>query len=189
MFHILYSSMKTFATCALFLLAMTMSSSLFAQKGATPSTNLKIGFVDTEVILKQLPEALEGDKRIKDIVGKINDTLKTMNQQLTERYEKYQKQSAMMTAESKAQEEAALKAMQQNMLLYQEEKLGQTGEVARIREQLIGPLREKISKGIQDVAKQEGLHFVLDKANPGLLYAEDKFDITFTVLDKIKRGK
>lgn len=181
--------MKSFFYCAMALLCLTMASALYAQKNAAQSGTLKIGYVDTEVMLKQLPEALEGDRLIKEKVAKINDTLKTMNQQLTERFEKYQKQSAMMTAESKAQEEAALKSMQQNMLMYQEEKLGQTGEVARMREQLIAPLREKISKGIQDIAKQEGLSFVLDKANPVLLYAEDKFDITFTVLDKIKRGK
>lgn len=35
----------------------------------------KIGFVDTEVILKQLPEAQDADKRLKEIAAKFQDTI------------------------------------------------------------------------------------------------------------------
>ena len=45
-------------------------------------------------------------------------------------------------------------------------------------------------KGIQEVAKEEGMNFVFDKAGDVLLlYADAQYDITYKVLDKLKRGK
>ena len=44
-----------------------------------------------------------------------------------------------------------------------------------------------IIKDLQEVAKEEKMSFVFDKTNPSLLYSEEKFDITFKVIDKIKR--
>lgn len=43
---------------------------------------------------------------------------------------------------------------------------------------------------IEEVAKEEKLNFVFDKVEDAalLLYAEAKFDYTFKVLDRLKRG-
>ena len=48
---------------------------------------------------------------------------------------------------------------------------------------------EKVAKQIEDVAKADGFSFVFDK--PGevlLLYADAKYDVTYKVLDQLKRG-
>ncbi len=148
---------------------------------------LKLGYVDTETILKQLPDALEADRKLKDVASKYQDTLKKFEDDLKSRYEAYKKQEAMMTADAKKKEEDALKGIQQVYMQYQEEKFGQTGEVARMRETFMTPIREKILTTIKEVSKEEKISFVFDKTNPGLLYAEEKADITFKVLDKIKR--
>lgn len=149
---------------------------------------MKIGYVDTDLILRQLPDALEADKKLKDVGTKFQDTLRLMQEDFTKRLEKYRQQEAMMNAEGKKTEEEALKAMQQNYSMFQEEKFGNTGELARMREALMAPLRERIQAGIKEVAKEEKLTYVLDKTNPGILYADEKFDMTYRVLDKIKRG-
>ncbi|MFM7157158.1 MAG: OmpH family outer membrane protein, partial [Bacteroidota bacterium] len=59
--------------------------------------NQKIGYVDTEVILKQLPEAQDADKKLKEIATKYQDTLVAMQKDLTEKLEQYKKQESMMT--------------------------------------------------------------------------------------------
>ena len=53
-----------------------------------------------------------------------------------------------------------------------------------------GNASAEIQKAIEELAKDEKIGFVFDKAGGlGLIYAEDKNDITFKVLDRIKRGK
>ena len=149
--------------------------------------NLKLGFVDTETILKQLPDALDADKKLKDIGSKYQDTLRKFEEDFKGKIESYKKQEAMMTAEAKKKEEDALKSLQQTALAYQEDKFGQQGEIIRLREIFMTPIREKILATIKDVAKEEKMSFVFDKTNPSILFAEEKFDITYKVIDKIKR--
>lgn len=149
--------------------------------------NLKLGYVDTETILKQLPDALEADKKLKEIGMKYQDTLRKFEEDFKAKIESYKKQEAMMTADAKKKEEDALKSLQQTALAYQEDKFGQQGEIIRLRETFMTPIREKILATIKEVAKEEKMSFVFDKTNPSLLYSEEKFDITFKVIDKIKR--
>ena len=150
--------------------------------------NQKIGYVDTEVILKQLPEAQDADKKLKEIATKYQDTLVAMQKDLTEKLEQYKKQESMMTADAKKKEEDMLKGIQQSMMQYQEEKFGNTGEIRRLQENFLTPIRDRILLTIKEVSKDEKFNFILDKVNPALLYADDKYDVTFKVLDKIRRN-
>ena len=49
------------------------------------------------------------------------------------------------------------------------------------------PIKQKI----ETVAKEEGMQFVFDKTEQAaiLLYADSAYEITYKVLDKLKRGK
>lgn len=148
----------------------------------------KVGVVNAEVILKELPEAISASKSIEEAGLKIRDTLQMMQKDFEGRIESYRKQEAMMTAEGKRKEEESLNALRTRFLQYQEEKLGNTGEVARMRENLLQPIRVKVNDAIAAVAKEEKLNLVLDKVAGLVLYNEDKADITYKVLDRMKRG-
>jgi Skp family chaperone for outer membrane proteins len=148
----------------------------------------KIGVVNAEVILKELPEALAASKTIEESGLKIRDTLQMMQKEFETRIESYRKQEAMMTADGKRKEEEALNALRTRFLQYQEEKLGNTGEIARMREGLLQPIRVKVNEAIAAVAKEEKITLVLDKVAGLVLYNDDKMDITYKVLDRMKRG-
>jgi outer membrane protein len=159
-----------------FVILTCFIAAFIATNNSMNAQTQKIGYVDTEVILKQLPEAQEADKKLKDIATKFQDTLVAMQKDLTGKLEQYKKQESMMTPDAKKKEEDQLKAIQQSMMQYQEEKFGNTGEIRRIL------------LTIKEVSKDEKFNFILDKVNPALLYADDKFDLTFKVLDKIRRN-
>ena len=108
-----------------------------------------------------------------------------MQKEFETRIADYQKQEALMSAEAKKKEEESLNALRMRFLQYQETK---TAEVQQMRESFLRPIREKVQKAIADVAKEEKLTMVLDKAVGVVLYSEDSADITFKVLDRMKRG-
>lgn len=159
----------------------------FAQ--AQKEKTLKIGVVDVEKIVKDIPEAIEADKKLQVITVGFRDSLATIEKSFVERAEKYQKQKTMMTPEQQKVEEEALQKIQIEYQKFQQEKFGNQGEIAQLREELLAPIREKIRESIKKVAQKEGMSFVFDKTNPTLLYAEDSFDITLAVMDNLKRGK
>jgi Skp family chaperone for outer membrane proteins len=55
-------------------------------------------------------------------------------------------------------------------------------------EEFMQPIRQKVSDAIAAVAKEEKLNMVLEKSLGVVLYSEDKADVTYKVLDRMKRG-
>ena len=54
--------------------------------------------------------------------------------------------------------------------------------------ELFKPIKEKITKAIENVAKEMKINFVFDKSDGSLIYGDKEFDITFKVLDKLKKN-
>jgi outer membrane protein len=145
--------------------------------------NFKIGVVSTDVIIKELPEAIKASKTMEELGLKYRDTLQMMQKEFETRVENYRKQEAMMTAEGKRKE--SLAGLRQRFMMYNEEK---NAEIKKMSEEFMQPIRQKVSDAIAAVAKEEKLNMVLEKSLGVVLYSEDKADVTYKVLDRMKRG-
>lgn len=177
--------MKKLFGLSVLILALFLSVN---QSKAQKEKPIKIGIVDVEMIVKELPEAVDADKMLQDLAQGFRDSLLSIEKKFSAKMEQYNKQKTMMTADQQKKEEDALQQIQIEYQRYQQEKLGAQGELTQTREKLLAPIREKVRSAIKSVAGKEDMNFVLDKASPMLLYAEDKYDITFSVLDLLKRG-
>ncbi len=146
---------------------------------------LKLGVVDVEKIVKEMPEALQADQVLKELQKSYQDTLSSMQNNLMQKAESYQKQRSMMPADQQKKEEETLRIAEQELYRYKDAKFA---EISEKRELYLSPIRKKVSEAIESVAKDEAISFVFDKANGSILYSEEKSDITFKVIDKMKRG-
>lgn len=174
---------------ALIAVTLMFSVNAFAQKNTAQSAGVSIAVVDVETIVKELPEAVEADKKLKEIGTKWQDTLIAMRKELEDKFQTYQKQKTMMPIDQQQKEEENLQMINMRMMQYQEEKFGNQGELNFLREKYLEPIRTKVRTAIEAVAKDEKFNMVLDKGSATILFVEAKHDITFRVLDKIKRDK
>jgi outer membrane protein len=169
--------------------AVIFTFSMLGLANIAQAQSLKIGVVDVITIVKAMPEAEQGDKFLNELGAKYQDTLLQMQKDLQTKFESYKKQKAMMPAAEQQKEEEKLNNDNQRIRMYQEEKFAQTGELAQRRQSILEPLKDKMLKAIEVVAKEEKISVVLDKgAGAAVVFADDKLDITFKVIDKIKRG-
>jgi outer membrane protein len=159
--------------------------------GRTAHAQQRFGYVNSQSILENLPEAQEAQKKLNVMIQSSQDSIQKMSADLQAKAELYQKQSGMMTEANKTSEQQKLMDQDQAIKQFQQTKFGQGGEIAVQREKIFAPIREKIMKIIQVVAKEEKMNFVLDKGSEvsAVLYADAQYDITFKVLDRLKRGK
>jgi len=163
------------------------------------SAQVKVAFVDSEIIMGQMPETPDILKKLDDLKKLYVDTItaketeiKTKADVFKSKYEDAQKQmeAGKLTADQIKALETELGAMQeevqrldQDLQLYK-----QNVQYALVdeKEQLLKPVREKITKVIETLAKELKYNLVLDKAAGGLIYGDKDIDITFKVLDKLK---
>ncbi len=154
-----------------------------SQPKSTSQSKPMFGVVDVNLIVEQLPEAKEADTKLREMQKNLQDTLMKMQESFQKKLDNYQKQKSMMPADQQQKQEQALLEEQQKMQQFYNEKLN---EIQNKRDEFLEPIRSKVKSAIQLVAKEENLTIVFDKGN--LLFSEDNLDITYKVLDKIKRG-
>ena len=164
------------------LVTLTLVSSSQAQ--------VKIGFVNSAKVLQEYPEAQDAQHKL-DAMGKQwQGELEKMEKDLQSKYEDYQKKEPLLKEDEKRSQRDDLMALQQKGIQYRQEKFGNDGELALATDSLLRPIKQKVMRIIEQVAKAEKVQFMFDRNDQilVLLYGEAKFDYTNLVIDKLKRG-
>jgi len=153
-------------------------------------SQVKLAYVDSQVILGGLPEAQIAQREIEEKIKAAQQEFDKMGKEFQTRLENYQKKQTLMQPSAKEQEEKQLADMQRGAKDYYNQKLDpREGEITLTREKLFAPIRQMVLKAIEKVAREDGFNLVFDKIGDAmLLYADAKLDITYRVLDRLKRG-
>lgn len=171
------------------LAAAVMIAVTFCSFTQQASAQQKIGYVNSEKVLAELPEAKQAQAQLEGVVKGWQDELEKMSKALQSKYEDYQKQQSMMNDATKQTKQKELVDEEQKINQYKQDKFGQQGELAAQREKMMKPIQDKVFRAIERVAKEQKLAFVLDKATDiPVLYADPQFDYTYKVIDNLKRG-
>lgn len=149
------------------------------------NTGLKIGYVDSSTILNLLPAAQTVQAQLDTLVQEWSDTINQMTDKYQKEVDDFERQSGVMSPQAKQRTRSEIADLQQKIISYREERVGQGGELDRIRAQLLKPIRASIYDAIARVARREGLRYVLDKNDQTavVLYADPRYDITYKVMD------
>ncbi len=169
------------------LIMLALVAALILSVGVCSAQTTKAAYVDSEKILAELPEAQKASKELDVMVKGWQDSVAAMNTDFQKQVEEFQKQESVMAASKKDAEQKRLADLQQKLRDFYTQKLdARTGEAMQEREKRLAPIREKILRAIESVAKEDGFTFVFDRAN--LLFADAKVDLTYKVIDRLKRG-
>ena len=157
---------------------------LFAQQGT------KVGYIDSQSILTQLPEAIKAQGDVQAAIDKVKSQIDSIGQVYQSTLADYQKQANLMTDAKKKDAQQKIMNMEKD---YNDlrAKLDANGEVAMLNRKLMSPIIDKIKSAVEEIAKQAGIQLVLEKSDQlqVVWYAEPTMDLTFKVLDKLKTGK
>ncbi|MEW6060817.1 MAG: OmpH family outer membrane protein [Bacteroidota bacterium] len=153
---------------------------------AQQQSALRIGFVNSEKIINEMPEAKESQQKLEGLVKSWQDEIESRAKALQTKYEDYQKQANMLNESAKQARQKELIDEEQKLNQFRQEK---QQELAIQREKVMKPIQEKVYKAIEKVAKEKKLAFVFDKATDvPLLYADPMYDYTPDVIIYLKRG-
>ncbi len=153
-------------------------------------SQVKIGYVDSETIMRQLPEAQEAQRKVDVLIQQWQAELQKMRDEWKFKYDEYERRKLILTDEARAQMEKELSELDRKIADFQMQKFGPDGELYRKQEELVKPIQNKIFNAIKEVAVEEGFDFVFDKSGEILLlYANEKYDLTQKVLNKLLQIK
>ncbi len=169
----------------LFLLSIiTLSSyTINAQRG------VRIGYIDTEYILQNVPEYQEASSQLDSKVQKWKSEIEEKLSQIEQKRNDLSNESVLLTPELVKEREEDILFEETEILDYQQKRFGPNGDLMIQKKQLIQPIQDQIFAAVQDIAGNKKYDFVLDKsADLTMLYSAERFDISEQVLRTITRA-
>lgn len=152
---------------------------------------LKIGVVNPQYILSELPEVQRVEDKIQAFIAEKEQELQNETLKLQTELDDYQQQANSMSENERATAEARLQGRNSELVQLRQ---NMQYEIQQRQNKLLAPILQMINEAISDVAKAEKLDFVFNQSvGQGeniLLYMDETFkdqlDITDKVLAKIK---
>lgn len=159
-----------------------LSSFLHAQRG------VRIGYIDTEYILQNVPEYQEAatqlDKKVLEWKSDIEKRLNDIEQKKKE----LNNERVLLTTELYEERLEDISFEEAEILDIQQKRFGPNGDLMIQKRQLIEPIQDQIFAAVQEIAELKKYDFVFDKsADVVMLYSAERYDISEQVLKTITR--
>ena len=154
---------------------------------STTAAAQKFGFIDSDKIQENYKEWVTAQEQFNTELKAWEDEAAAMENELREMLEDYEKQKLILSADKKAEKEAAIQAKDQALASFTREISSPGGRAERRMNELVKPLYEKITAAIEKVAIEENYEFVFNSA--GLAYAKKELDITDKVIEVLEFGE
>ncbi len=148
---------------------------------------MKIGYFNSEAVMKQLPDAQDAQKQLDQFVADWQQELNKTQEEWKKKFDEYDKRKLIMTEQRRADTERELRELDQKIVDFRNQKFGQNGDLFNKQTELMKPVQDRVFKAVQDVALEEGFDYVFDKSGDILLmYANEKYDLTQKIFTKLK---
>jgi Skp family chaperone for outer membrane proteins len=176
---------KQMKTKVLFLLALTT----FISFSALAQRSLRIGYIDTEYILENVPEYQDASAQLDAKVLKWKNEIELRISKIDQKKQQLNSESVLLTKELVEERQEEIDIEQNEVLDYQQKRFGPNGDLMIQKQQLMQPVQDQIFSAVQEIASTRNYDFVFDKsADVVMLYSANRFDISEQVLRSITRS-
>src|SRR5574344_1364114 len=150
----------------------------------------KIVLIDAEYILKNIPAYTKATAQLDQNSKKWQSEVQALSNDAKTLYTNYQnKQSRLSDAQKKLQENAIV-AKEKSAADLKRKYFGPEGELAKLRDNLVKPIQDKIYNATKQLSERYGYSIVIDRASASsIIFASPGIDISEDVLAKMGYSK
>ena len=153
------------------------------------SSNMKIGYIDSNKIMSELEEVREVQVQLEKEQRRMESEMETMLARRDSMIQAYQLQKILLVDENKrVEKEREIELLEQRIQQFQMDKFGPNGgEIYRISNQLFAPVQAKIQAAIEKVGKEREYDYIMDALSGALVYALPQHDLTDFVIEELRK--
>lgn len=175
--------MKTKTLLLFTLTALCFTVMAQAQRG------VRIGYIDMEYILEKVPEYKEASTQLEGKVQRWKQDIEKKQKDVDQMKLNLANERVLLTKELIDEREEEIKIKEDEILQYQQDRFGPSGDLIIQRRQLVQPIQDQVFNIVQEVAENKKYDFIFDKsADLVMLYAAKRNDISDEVLRSIERA-
>ena len=149
----------------------------------------RIGYIDTEYILQNVPDYQEATSQLETKLTKWKSEIEKKLTDIETKKKALENEKVLLTKKLYEERLEDISFEESEVLDYQQKRFGPGGDMVLQRTQLIQPVQDQIFAAVKEIAENKKYDFVFDKnADFLMLYSAERFDISEQVLRIITRA-
>ena len=165
-------------------------SLIIANAGQAQTRGTKIGYIDMEYILQNVPNYTEAQNQLEQKTQKWKQEIEVKKLEINKLKEALKSEKALLTKSLIEERESEIKFLEDETLDYQQKRFGPNGDLVVQKSSLTKPIQDQVFTAIQDIAEAKKYDFIFDKTSDlTILFAAKRFDISDQVLRVINRAE
>lgn len=157
---------------------------------AQAQRGVRIGYIDMEYILENVPEYKEASTQLEGKVQRWKQDIERKSKAIDQMKLNLSNERVLLTKELIEEREEEIKIEEDALLKYQQDRFGPNGDLFIQRRQLVQPIQDQVFNIVQEIAENKKYDFIFDRADDGItmLFAAERNDISDQVLRSINRA-
>ncbi len=156
---------------------------------STAQRGVRIGYIDMEYILENVPEYKEASIQLEGKVQRWKQDTDKKQKEIDLMKTTLTNERVLLTKELIEEREEEIKIKEDEMRQYQQDRFGPAGDLMIQRKQLVQPIQDQVFNIVQEIAENKKYDFIFDKsADVVMLFAAERNDISDVVLRSINRA-
>ncbi|WP_405285121.1 OmpH family outer membrane protein [Gaopeijia maritima] len=169
--------MRRFALFLALALGLTIVSPVAAQTG------LKVGFINSAVILDQAPGAQEAAQQFDRDLAQMRAQMQPATDSLDQLITAYEAQSLTLSPEAKQRREEEILTKREQL---QQMAANLDQQATQRRAELVQPIMDRVSSVIEEIRVEGGYSIIFDVADGSIVAADPSLDLTDAVLTRLQ---
>jgi len=154
------------------------------------SRGTKIGFIDMEYILQNVPDYTEAKSQLEQKAQKWKQDIETKKVEIAKLKDALKTEKALLTRELIEEREEEIAFQESELIDFQQKKFGPNGDLITQKAVLVKPIQDQVFTAVQDIAEAKKFDFVFDKSSDlTMLFAAKRHDISDQVIRTITRAE
>jgi len=159
---------------------------LFFILGTTFVMSQSYAFIDSDYILKNIPEYATAKEKLDKLSEKWTKEIEDRYTAIKAKKSNFEREEVLLPAEEKIKRKEEIEKLEKEAIDLQTQHFGSNGDYFQKRQELVKPIQDRVFTAMKKVAKRDGYAFVFDKSNQSnLLYADKEFNISESVLEEM----
>lgn len=143
----------------------------------------KVGVVDTEYILNKMPQYKEAEARLNAQIDTWQSELQNLQSEYERKRSAFESEKVLLIGDQLKLREKEVMDLEKNIKTTTSLRFGATGEIKKLRTNLVQPFQDQIWGAIKTMAEKNGIGIVIDKTSNNVLFLQKRFDYSDKVLD------
>ncbi len=156
---------------------------LWGAMDTVQAQNQRIGYIDSEYILQQIPEYEGVEQRLQQLSQNWRDEINELDREIEELEEEFEAREILFTPEVRQERRQEIDNKKRDRQRYVENRFGPEGDYFRQQRELLRPIQRQIVEATSIVAERDGYDFVFDRSGDYVFfYARRQWNISVDVL-------